>query len=191
MIAGLFIQGHAIVSDDDRIAAGDGTVPTALRNETDWGRFQAALDSAEITVLGRRGHEANPNHKGRDRLVLSSTIRGIERRADAWWWDPARISVEAALAVAAPNGGIAAIVGGRRVFDLFLRRFDEFHLTRAKGVVVPGGIPVFSSVAQGISAEQSLRRDGLTATGHEVIDPKHNVAVTIWRRMPWRRLAAA
>ncbi len=98
MIDNWFIHGHAIVSADDRIAADDGTVPQPLRNDADWSRFQAALDAAAVTVLGRRGHEANPNDKRRNRLVLSSSARGIEERRDGWWWNPAEASLAEALA---------------------------------------------------------------------------------------------
>ena len=132
MIGPWRIHGHAIVSADDCIAGPDGFTPPELRNDADWRRFQQALDQAAITVLGRRGHEANPNAKGRNRLVLSSAAHGAERRADAWWWNPADALLEDALRLAAPAGGIVAVPGGRQVFDLFLSLgFDEFHLARA------------------------------------------------------------
>src|SRR4029079_18736879 len=113
------IHGHAIVSADDRIADADGVTPPSLRNDADWARFRGALDAAAVIVLGRLGHEANPNRKKRNRLVLSSSAKGIERHTDAWCWNPAKIPVEEALGRAAPDGGIAAVPGGRRVFDLF------------------------------------------------------------------------
>jgi hypothetical protein len=182
MIDGWLIHGHAIVSADDRIAEADGTVPAALRNDADWSRFQAALDEAAVTVLGRRGHEANPNRKGRNRLVLSSSARGVERRGDAWWWNPAEAPVADALARAAPAGGIAAITGGCRVFDFFLRHaFDEFHLARAAGVLVPDGIPLFSAVAAGLSAEDVLLRHGLVAGASEGLDRGKAVSLVVWR----------
>ena len=90
MIGEWRIEGHAIVSDDDRIADANGETPAELRNDADWARFQTALDTAAVTVVGRLGHAAHPNTKGRSRLVLSSGAKGIERRADAWWWNPAR-----------------------------------------------------------------------------------------------------
>ncbi len=177
------LHGHAIVSDDHCIAAADGTVPPGLRNDADWARFQAALDAAVVTVLGRRGHEANPNVKGRGRIVLSSSAEGIERRADTWWWNPSDAPVEDALARAAPAGGIVAVPGGRRVFDFVLRLgFDEFHLVRAAGVAVPGGIPVFSAVADGLSPEVVLARHGLSPAPTEVLDAAERVSLVVWRR---------
>ena len=119
MIGGHVIQGHAIVSADDKIADKTGLTPASLRNEADWARFQAALDGAAITVLGRLAHEANPNRRGRNRLVLSSSARRLERHDDAWWWNPAGLPLADALAEVAPVAGIVAVPGGRRVFDLF------------------------------------------------------------------------
>jgi hypothetical protein len=182
LIGATTIHGHAIVSGDDRIAAADGTVPAALRNAADWARFQAALDDAAVTVLGRIGHAANPNRKGRNRLVVSSSALGVERREDAWWWNPARAAVGSALALAAPAGGIAAVVGGRRVFDLFLRLgFDAFHLARVPAAAIAGGIPVFSGVRDGRSADEALARCGLVAGPSVEIDALAGVWLVVWR----------
>lgn len=183
MIDGYFFHGHAIVSDDDRIADGNGLMPDGLRNEADWRRFQIAIEKASVTVLGRRGHEVHPNVKGRNRLVLSSSARGVERRSDAWWWNPNEAPLADALRQAAPTAGIVVVPGGRRVFDLFLSAgFDEFHLARASGVTIPSGIAVFSEVDAGSTAEQILVAHGLVAGQPETIDPIASVELTIWRR---------
>lgn len=182
MIGDWLIEGHAIVSHDDRIAGPDGLTPAALRNDADWTRFQVALDRASVTILGRHGHEANPNRKRRNRLVLSTSASGIERRADAWWWNPTELSVDAALAKAAPNGGIAAVPGGRQVFDMFLEiGFDAFHLARAQGVTVPDGVPIFSAVSADQSAESILAVHGLAPGPVESLDAPTRVSLTVWR----------
>ena len=184
MIPGYRIEGHAIVSDDDHIAAADGATPPALRNDADWTRFQLALDAAAVTVLGRRGHEANPNPKRRNRIVLSSSAKGIERGADAWWWNPAKAPLAEALRQAAPGGGVVAVPGGRPVFDLFLAEgFDAFHLARANGVRVPGGIPLFSAIASGKTAEDILLGAGLAPGPKEVLDAEARVTLTV-RHLP-------
>jgi hypothetical protein len=176
-------HGHAIVSADDRIAGADGLTPSALRNEADWVRFQAALDRAAVTVLGRLGHEANPNLKQRNRLVLSSTARGIERRADSWWWNPAEAGLADALAEAAPRGGIVAVPGGRRVFDLFLGvGYDAFDLARAGRVVIPDGVPICSAVAAGVTAADLLARHGLVVKSSEVLDLSSDIRLAQWVR---------
>ncbi len=182
MIGRFAIHGHAIVSADDRIAGADGLTPGSLRNDADWARFQAALDEAAVTVLGRLGHEANPNLKGRNRLVLSTSARGIEQRADAWWWNPAEAPPAEALAAAAPGGGVAAVPGGRQVFDMFLDiGFDAFHLTRAEDVHIPGGVPLFSAVTEGRGADAILAAHGLVPGPTEELDAAARVSLTVWR----------
>ncbi len=185
MIGPWRIHGHAIVSADDRIAGPDGLTPPSLRNEADWRRFQQALDEAAVTVLGRLGHEANPNAKGRNRLVLSSSAHGVERRADGWWWNPAEAPLADALHLAAPGGGIVAVPGGRQVFDLFLASgYDEFYLARAESVRLGPGIAVFSAVAEGRRAAALLAAHGLVAAATELIDPQARVTLTRWHRRP-------
>ena len=179
-----FIHGHAIVSADDRIADAAGKVPRVLRNPADWARFQAALDGAAVTVLGRRGHLANANLNGRNRLILSSDARGIGQRADGWWWNPAGASLDQALAAAAPAGGTVAVVGGRRVFDLFLASgYDRFDLARAPGTI-PLGIPVFSAIFAGRKAEDLLAESGLVPGPTEMLDPQVGVSLVVWTRRP-------
>jgi hypothetical protein len=181
MIGRWRIHGHAIVSADDRIADASGSTPAALRNEADWRRFQAALDRAAVTVLGRHGHDANPNDAGRNRLVLSGAARGIEQRNAAWWWNPAKVAPADALAAAAPGGGTAAIVGGRRVFDLFLDfGYDAFDLVRAKRIALPGGVPLFSGIGPDRSAEVLLGAHGLHRAATQVLDSAAGVTLSEW-----------
>lgn len=177
------IHGYAIVSDNDRIADAQGHTPDVLRNDADWAYFQAELNRSDVTVLGRLGHEANPNPRGRLRIVLSSSSRGIERRPDGWWWNPQTLSWSEAIRTVLPHGGRVAVPGGRQVFDLFLKHgYDAFHLTRAEGVVVPGGVPVFSSCENGISAETLLSGAGLNPGSKQVLDPAGPVSLVVWRR---------
>src|SRR5208282_4539613 len=57
--------------------------------------------------------------------------------------------------------GPVAVPGGQSVFDLFLQiGFDAFHLSRAHGVMLPGGRAVFSACDAGLSAEAVLARAG-------------------------------
>lgn len=177
------VHGYAIVSDDDRIADEGGETPDALRNDADWAYFQGELDRADLVVLGRLGHLANPNRRNRPRLVLSSGVTGIERRREAWWWNPAAVSWQDARAAVLPVGGRIAVPGGRRVFDLFLGiGYDAFHLSRAVGVVIAGGIPLFSACVGGWSAARVLGSGGLAPGGRRVLDPGVPVELTIWRR---------
>jgi hypothetical protein len=177
------IHGYAIVSDDDRIADAAGVMPDCLRNDADWRYFQAGLDQAALTVLGRLGHEANPNRRGRLRLVLSSQARGLEQRPDGWWWNPDDVPWDQAIATILPAGGRIAVPGGRRVFDLFLAiGYDAFHLARAQGTLLPGGVALFSVCDQGASAEDALARAGLKPGRIEILDADAPVSLSVWRR---------
>ena len=176
------IHGYAIVSDNDCIADASGHTPEVLRNEADWAYFQAELNKSAVTVLGRLGHEANPNPKGRLRMILSSSSPGLERRADGWWWDPGKLPWDEAIRTVLPAGGRIAVPGGRQVFDHFLRiGYDAFHLTRAEGTHVPDGVPVFSECRAGTSAEMMLSGRGLRPGERQVLDPVGRITLAIWR----------
>ncbi|MCW5717492.1 MAG: hypothetical protein KIS68_06645 [Bauldia sp.] len=183
MIGNYWLEGHALVSGDDRIADAAGRKPPELNHPLDWARFQAELHQAAVVVLGRKSHESDPGRPGRRRLVMSSSVRGIERRGDAWWWNPAEAELEEALAVAAPGGGLVAIPGGMRVFDTFLSvGYDAFHLARLPAVTLPGGMPVFSACDQGDTAEGVLAEAGLALAEMETLDPEVGLTVEVWRR---------
>jgi len=176
------LVGHAIVSADDKIADADGRFPDSLKNERDWALFQAALDAADLSLIGRESHEAAPNVKGRRRLVVSSKAEGLEKRDDAWWVNPEQIPLGEALAQLLPHGGDVAVPGGKGVFDLCLAYgFRAFHLVRAP-VRLPGGRWLFSACETGLSAETVLSGAGLARGETEIIDPAAGVTRTIWSR---------
>ena len=176
------VHGYAIVSDDDRIADASGAMPAALRNDADWAYFQAELDRADLVALGRVSHEATPNAKGRRRLVISRGARGLERRADAWWWNPDAVSWADVAAGLVPNGGRVATPGGQAAFDLFRDfGFAAFHLSRARGVRLPGGRGLFAACERGVPADEVLRAAGLSAGETVEIDPAAAVTLTVWR----------
>jgi hypothetical protein len=177
------IQGHAIVSADDKIADSVGAMPAQLRNAADWRRFQSSLDRAAIIVLGRMGHLFHANVHRRPRLVMSTSARTIERRSDAWWWNPAQATLSEALAASAPAGGLVAVPGGRRVFDYFLKHgYDEFHLARMAGVTIPDGVPLFTECASGRTADSLLMESGMESQSTETLDARARVTLTIWKR---------
>jgi hypothetical protein len=179
----LSIRGYAIVSDDDKIAASDGLTPVSMRNDKDWEYYQSALDRADVVVLARRSHEAEPNVRNHRRLVLSRGAKGLERRPDAWWWDPESVPWPEVAARLLPSGGITAISGGQVAFDLFLKiGFAEFHLSRAHGVTLPGGRAVFSACEAGLKAETVLSQAGLRLAQKIPLDPAHRVEMNVWRR---------
>jgi len=183
MIPGYRLEGHALVSADECIAAADGAMPPELYCEADWRRFQAALDDSILVVVGRLSHAARPNVRGRRRMVVSSSASGIEQRADAWWWNPSAATLAEALAAAAPEGGRVGITGGRAVFDLFARLgFDAFDLARARRVRLPGGVPIFSGLGGAVDAAAVLKGSGLGRASTEILDAEADVVLDRWLR---------
>ena len=177
------IHGYAIVSEDDRIAAADGLVPVSLRNEADWRYYQSAQARSSLVVFARRSHELEPNVRGELRLVISQGAGGVEKRADAWWWNPVHASWDVVTKML-PSGGEVAVCGGQGAFDLFLDiGYDVFHLSRAHGVRLPGGRAVFSACDRGVSAEAVLDRAGLSVSETIPLDPDHGVEMKVWRRL--------
>lgn len=175
------IDGYAIISDDHCIADVNGNMPDCLKNDADWAYFQAALDAATLTVVGRKGHEANPNRKNRRRLILSRSVSGLEQRADGWWWNPECCDWAEVLEQAAPEGGAIAIPGGREVFDLFLQLgYSSFHLARAEGSLVPGGTKLFSGV-ENATPEQILTRYKLLPSAKQWLDADARISMIVWR----------
>jgi hypothetical protein len=183
MSAPIEIRGYAIVSDDDKIAAADDLMPPSMRNERDWEYYQRALAGADLVVFGRRSHEKEPKLPLQRRLVVSREARGLDERPDAWWWNPTRVSWPEVVAKLLPSGGLVGAPGGQVVFDLFLKiGLDEFHMSRAHGVTLPGGRFVFSACETGVTAETVLSDNGLHVSERIPLDPAHGVDMTIWRR---------
>jgi len=176
-------EGHAIVSADDRITDASGQMPKELCHPVDQVRFQTALDESALIVLGRRSHEAVPNRRRRNRLVMSRGVDDLTNRRDGWWWNPTGMPLEDVLRHTAPDGGVVAIVGGRDVFDYFLSvGFDAFHLTTNARVNLSGGTAVFSQCDDRISVNRVLRGGGLRPGKIEFLDMDKEVSLTVWRR---------
>ncbi|MET0743745.1 MAG: hypothetical protein ABWY78_10280, partial [Microvirga sp.] len=128
------------------------------------------------------GHEANPNRRNRPRLVVSSWAHGLERRSDAWWWNPAATSWPEVARTILPRGGQVAVPGGRRVFDLFLGiGYDAFHLSRVMGLRIPGGVALFSACDDGRDAGAVLRAAGLRPGPQRILDEDGPVILSVWR----------
>ena len=175
------IAGYAIVSDDDKIAGADGLLPPSLRNEKDWDYYQQALARSDVIVFGHKSHDLEPNVRGDLRLVLSRGSLGLVRRADGWWWNPALIGWADVAKELLPQGGDVAVPGGQPVFDLFLKiGYDEFHLSRAHGVKLPGGRAIFSACEAGLPAETILAKAGLILAKTIPLDPEHGVQMNVW-----------
>jgi hypothetical protein len=177
------IEGFAIVSQDGMLAGADGVMPDSLKFEADQQFFRDGLDRCAAVVHGRHSHEMQPNSGRRARLWVTARVAAIEVEdvtPRSVLWNPQGASFEQAWDALGVDGALG-VVGGTTVFGMFLPRYDVFHLTRAPGVKLPGGRPVFPGVpAQ--SPEQVMTKAGLRAGKARVLDARHNLTVTEWRR---------
>lgn len=185
-VAGLTIEGAAIVSADGMIADAAGEQPPGLLIDADQRFFRSRLDAADVVVHGRNSGEGGPEAAQRRRIMLTRRVIGPVRDPGnplAVLWNPSAAPFDAACAlVGAPAGGTAVVIGGTDVFGLFLEvGYDVFHLSRAAGVRLPGGRPVFPGVPA-VSPEEMLARHGLKPDATRVLDPSAALTITAWRR---------
>jgi dihydrofolate reductase len=186
------IEGYAIVSEDGMLADAGGVMPASLKFDADKRFFERGLDGADVVVHGRHSEEHMRRSHLRYRLVLSRGVAAIERHLAnprALLWNPAGASFEEAMRALGKAGAPVSVIGGTDVFALFLDRFDAFHLSRARGVRLPGGRPVFPGVPPR-TPEDVLAGHDLVPDPVEVLDPHHDLKIVHWRRRGERGLTA-
>ncbi len=180
-----WIEGFAIVSEDGMLADAHGVMPDALKFEADARFFEASLDAVDVVVHGRHSEERQRRSPLRHRLVLTRTISALARHPTnqrALLWNPAGASFdEALLALGAPCA-VVGVIGGTDVFTLFLDQVDVFHLSRAPGVYLPGGRPVFAGVPNR-RPEEVLAAHGLVSDPMQVLDAARQLTLASWRRI--------
>jgi hypothetical protein len=180
MIGAFRIEAYVIASADGMLTDASGVQPASLHFEADQRHFKQGLDQADVVVSGRHSQEGDSNATRRPRLVLTRHVANLAPDADnpkARLWNPAGATLEAACAALGLRSGTVAVIGGPRVFTLFLKLgYDCFHLSRAIKVRLPGGMPVFGRErfegdpdatlsAAGLKARPSVRLDdGLALT---------------------------
>lgn len=178
------VEGYAIVSEDGMLANAAGIMPDELKFEADQRFFARGLDGVDVVVHGRHSHEQQPRSDQRRRLILTRHVPAIAAdpsNRNALFWNPAGASFEQALAALAAPIASVGIIGGTDVFGMFLDRYDVFYLTRAPGVQLPGGRPVFPGVPAR-TPEDVMARYGLTRGELQMLDPEKGVAVVNWVR---------
>jgi len=179
------IEGYVIVSTDGMIADGKGEMPDSLRNAADQRFFQDSLDRAAVVVHGRHSHEGGPHAARRKRLVLTRQIARLSpnpSHPNALFWNPLGATLDQALEQIGVTEGTVAIIGGREVFSLFLPLYDAFHLSRAAGAKIPGGLAVFTEAGPNATPEDVLARHGLKPGPRRDLDAAAGVSVVTWRR---------
>ena len=177
------VEGYAIVSEDGMLANAAGIMPDSLKFEVDRQFFERGIDGVDVVVHGR--HSQPPSYLRR-RLILTRQIPAIAADPSndkALYWNPAGASfAQALVALGIPDGRVG-IVGGTDAFAMFLDCYDAFHLSRAPGVRLPGGRPVFPEVPMR-TPEDVLASHGLVSGPRQVLDPAKGLAVVTWQRTP-------
>jgi hypothetical protein len=180
------IEGFAIISEDGMLADAAGVMPDALKFEADQRFFERGLDRLDVVVHGRHSHEQQPHSHLRRRLILTTRVAALAAdpaNDKALYWNPAGASFERALAELGEPDARVGVVGATYVFALFLDRYDVFHLTRAPGVRLPGGRPVFPGVPMR-TPEAILERTGVVRRRTVWLDRAKGLFVETWRRPP-------
>jgi dihydrofolate reductase len=178
------IEGYAIVSTDGMLANDAGIMPHALKFEADRRFFEGGLDRVDVVVHGRHSHERQPRSYLRRRLILTRHVPAIAAdpsNEKTLFWNPAGASFEQALAALGTPDGSVGVIGGTNVFGMFLDRYDLFHLSRAPGVRLPGGRPVFPEVPAR-TPEEVLASHGLHPGERQVLDPANGLTMVSWQR---------
>ena len=166
------------------LANSAGVMPDSLKFKADQVFFERGLDGVDVVVHGRHSHEQQRHSDLRRRLILThgvSAIAPVPSNKKALFWNPAGASLEQAMAVLGVPEGSVGVIGGTEVFGFFLDRYDVFYLSRAPGVRLPGGRPVFPEVPTQ-TPEEVLARHGLESRQHQILDAEKAVAVVEWRR---------
>jgi len=178
------IEGYAIVSEDGMLANAAGIMPDSLKFEADKAFFERGLDGVDVVVHGRHSQEQQRHSNLRRRLILTRRVLAVANDPSnnrALFWNPAGATLEQALTMlGAPNDSIG-VIGGTEVFGIFLDRYDIFFLSRAPGVHLPGGRPVFPEVPAR-TPEDVLAQHGLKSGPPQLLDVKNGVAVVKWHR---------
>jgi dihydrofolate reductase len=183
-MSALRIDGYVIVSADGMLADANRVMPAALKFKGDQEFFNAALDRADLIVHGRHSGEGHPNAPKRKRIVLTSATAALApdpTNPNATLWNPAGATFEEACQRAGVRSGTVAIIGGPKVFGMFLDRYDTFWLSQAPHVRLPGGEPSLPGVPE-LSPQAILAAHGLVAGEPHILDAAHDVSATPWRR---------
>ncbi len=173
--------GYAIVSEDGMLADAGKTIPPSMIVKADQDVFMRGLDAAAALVHGKNSAE-QPTSPERRRLIAThavATTAPIAGQPHALHWNPQGIAVEAALEALGVPGDDIAIIGGTDIFGLFLPRYAAFHLTRAAGVRLPGGLPIFPGVPQA-TPETLLAAAGLKPGPVQMLDAGRQVSLVTW-----------
>ena len=178
------IEGYAIVSEDGMLANAAGVMPDSLKFEADQAFFERGLDGVDVVVHGRHSHENQRHSDLRRRLVLTRSVPAIAA-------DPsnrkAPFGIPPGLRLSKPwlcsGCRRAPLVSSaeQKCSDYFWIGMTSFYLSRAPGVHLPGGRPVFPEVPAK-TPEDVLAHHGLKPGQRQVLDMEKGLAVVSWEQ---------
>jgi hypothetical protein len=181
------IEGYAIVSREGMIALPDGSFPKVLEIPGDQAFYRGSLDRASAVANGRHSAEGGPKEHLRKRLRVTRRVQRIitdPDNANVVLWNPGTASFQEAWQKLGIDEGTLAVLGGTYVFALFLTiGYDTFHLSRANGVSVPRGRPVFPGVGDGVAPEEPLKKQGFALRSTRALDPDTETVLEEWSRV--------
>lgn len=176
------IEGYAVVSEDGMLADAQGITPESLKVEADQRFFGHKLDEVDVVVHGRHSQERDGNSQDRRRIIVTRRVPALASdpsNPKAFFWNPAGATLEQALSMFGISCSSIGVLGAADVFDIFLGRFDKFYLSRASGVRLSGGRPVFRGVPPN-TPEEVLALHGMSFLRNEVnVD---GLTIASWRR---------
>ena len=177
------IEAYAIVSADGMITDETGKYPKSLGFDADQRYLQESLDRAAVIVQGRNSGTGQPNWRKRLRLIMTRKVASLAPHPDipnARFWNPAGASLEEACAAVGCIRGTVAVIGGSDVYSYFLQiGYDDFHLSHAENVYLPGGKPLFAQGRLGQKPEEVLASAGLRPAPTERLED--GVSLVDWK----------
>jgi dihydrofolate reductase len=178
------IEGYAIISREGMIALSDGSFPEQLKIPADQRFYHGSVDRASAVANGRHSAEGGPKEHLRKRLRITRRVQRIvndPNNSNVVLWNPGTASFPEAWDKLGIDGGTLAVVGGTDVFALFLAiGYDAFYLSRASGVSVRHGRPVFPGVGNDVVPEEPLRQQGFVLRSKKVLDPDTDTVLEEW-----------
>jgi dihydrofolate reductase len=173
----------AVVSADGFIARRAGDHPRTWASAEEQARFLARLVRYDWAFMGRMTHETALRHDRR-RVVFSRGAAGLDwRTAQHLWVDPAKVALDAILAVLRPvrPPRRCIVLGGTTVHEWFLERglIDRIELT-VEPLRFGAGLTLLSGQPPGdLTAE--LARRGFAAAPPHVLSGQGTYLVVLTR----------
>ncbi len=178
------VEGYAIISEDGMLADSHRIMPASLQIEADQRFFEQGLNGVDVVVHGRHSQEQQSRSLERNRIILTRRVPALAphpANPKALLWNPTGAPFADALKSFGIENAKVGVIGGAEVFQLFLLQYDVFWLTRAPGVKLPGGRPVFPEVPA-LKPEDILEAHGLVAGPAKVLDAARDLSVVGWTR---------